>query len=477
MQASAFSDSLALIQQGLSIAPEHAPLLRLKADVERGLRDEQRSKQIARLVARAEQQLADGRLTAPKDDNAFASFEAVLALDPGHQRAIEGVQRIARRYAVLAEEKRAQGEHTEAQRLIEQGLAVVPGDRALLALRKALSQEPDKPRDQDQLEALLTKGEQQLTEYKLTRPLGDNALESFKQVLAMDAQNERAQAGLTQIAERYARLAAARSKAGKVDDAQAMLARGLEVDPTHAGLLALRESFQQAAAEQQQRHEELAGLLAAAERKMAAEKWFEPAGDSAYDLLQRALILDGQNQRVREGLGQIAAHCEQLARRRSEAGDLSGALAMVERGLEVDRTHSGLRALGDAIRQAVEKPLRPHDQLESLLAKAEEQMAAEQWTKPPGENAYESFKAVQAIDSGNERAKQGLQKIEKRYEQLARNQQQAGKLKEGLALVREGLRLFPGSSRLIAVRAALNRALAEAKARDEKRPFRPSGTF
>jgi serine/threonine-protein kinase PpkA len=487
VQAGAFSDSLPLIEEGLSIDPDNGALLGLKAEVERSLRDEEQGKQVARLLARAEEQLADERLTAQRAAHAFASFEAVLTLDPENRRAREGVQRIAQGYADLAEEKRAQGKRDEARRFIEQGLSVVPDEPVLLALRKELHQELDKQIDQDRLEALLRKAEQQLAENKLTRPVGDSAFESFNQVLAMDADNERAEAGLTQIAERYAHLARARSKADDVDGAWTMVARGLEVDPTHAGLLALRESFQESATEQQHRHEALTKLVAEAERKIASEKWFGPPGDNAYELFKRALTLDAQDHRVREGLGQIADHCEQLAQRRSESGDLSGALAMVEQGLSVDPTHTGLRTLGDAIRQAVEQQQRDRDELERLLARAEQQIAAGQWSKPPGDNAFESFRAALKIDPGNERARQGLGQIEAHYEQLAHNEQQLGNPAEGLTFIREGLRHFPGSTRLIAARKRLNQAVAaqqeghqEQQLSPEEEPmprFRPMGTF
>jgi len=97
-----------------------------------------RESTVQRLLARAAAALEEYRLTVPADDNAFAYYREVLALDPGNTAAERGLEEIARRYARLAEQAMAEGDYAKAQVYVERGLEVRPGDATLAGLETEL---------------------------------------------------------------------------------------------------------------------------------------------------------------------------------------------------------------------------------------------------------------------------------------------------------------------------------------------------
>lgn len=152
--------SLVLIERGLAILPELEPtpseplvsppsvaLLETAPDPTAPPRVELRRPEpsallphdeIDRLLARADRQIEDWKLTTPAGDNAHETFEAIARLDGGRAIAEQGRQRIAALYLELAESRLRSGNPTRSLAFIERGLEVRPGDEQLLALRDAI---------------------------------------------------------------------------------------------------------------------------------------------------------------------------------------------------------------------------------------------------------------------------------------------------------------------------------------------------
>src|SRR5690606_13889959 len=87
--------ALAIAVPWATPAAEPAPPARQAAPV-------QERSAVQRLLARAEAQMADLRLTTPAGDNALETYEEVLTLVPGHEEALAGIRRIGLRYVDLA---------------------------------------------------------------------------------------------------------------------------------------------------------------------------------------------------------------------------------------------------------------------------------------------------------------------------------------------------------------------------------------
>ena len=98
-----------------------------------------------------------------------------------------------------------------------------------------------------QLVGLLLRAEAQRAANRLTRPVGDNAVETYRQVLALSPGHADAAAGIAAIKRRYTRLAAAARAKGLWRDAVAYYNAALEIDPDDRKIArALREIERQA---------------------------------------------------------------------------------------------------------------------------------------------------------------------------------------------------------------------------------------
>jgi len=78
---------------------------------------------------------------------------------------------------------------------------------------------------------------------------------------------------------------------------------------------------------------------------------------------------------------------------------------------------------------------------DSLIAKARNQMAKQQYLTPKNNNATATFKQILAIDLDNVEAKNGLQKIVKRYYKLALRKYKQGRFKGSMTWLERGLQV------------------------------------
>lgn len=92
-------------------------------------------RQVQRYLSLAEDRLASDQLSRPDADNAVYYFRQALTLDTQNAQAQSGLQRIALRYATLAEEALAKHQAAAARDLIARGLELEPDDPALRSLQ------------------------------------------------------------------------------------------------------------------------------------------------------------------------------------------------------------------------------------------------------------------------------------------------------------------------------------------------------
>jgi tetratricopeptide (TPR) repeat protein len=343
-----------------------------------------------------------------------------------------------------------------------------------------------------EIRRLLALADRQMKALRLTQPAGDNAYESYRQVMELDSGNAKAQAGLARIVKRYEALALRNKRKGELQKSLLYLERGLEIQPENAALLGLREEVQTALTdirrkaaelaqskhneevrkaaelaktEQARQHREITELLAQAERHLNAARFIQPEGDNAYASYRQVLVIDPNNVQAQQGLERIAAHYEQLARTQRGDKALQASLASIEQGLQVMPSHVGLLALRKEIEAALAEQEKRQREIARLLAEAERTLKAEPLTMSAGDNAYESYHQVLALDPDNSEAKAGLAQLAVRYERLARKHQRNGALQESLSYIEKGLEMLPNNGALLALREEVQIKLAEAARR------------
>ncbi|MFC6670087.1 ankyrin repeat domain-containing protein [Marinobacterium aestuariivivens] len=171
------------------IDKEQAARDRQRAAAELARREQQdRQRNVTRLLATAQRQVGANRLTLPAGDNAYATYTEVLDLDPGNQEAEAGLERIADQYVRLAERSGRDGDWNRSLEYIERGLRVRPKHAQLLALkediqaRQALAKQERQEAEaqRQQVANLLATAKRQLRAGQLTGPDGNNAHASYR---------------------------------------------------------------------------------------------------------------------------------------------------------------------------------------------------------------------------------------------------------------------------------------------------------
>lgn len=219
------------------------------------------------LLAQARVNLRRDRLTLPKGNSAFDDYLRVLALAPGHAEAMAGLEAIVRRYRSLARQRLDQGELALAQTYVERGEAVLNQfalsneERVGLAhLREALTEQrhqqnlAQKQRILEQKRQALAQARTQAELERWNQRLADTSsltvddlnkayrfymsmLEKQVQGAQLDEIRERFSAAFYTLGRHYFRQ-------NQMDLSGQLIAKGLEINPHHAELLALDARWQ-----------------------------------------------------------------------------------------------------------------------------------------------------------------------------------------------------------------------------------------
>lgn len=240
--------------------------------------------QIEALLVEAELRFAAGQLAEPEQDSAEHYFNQVLQLEQGNDAALAGLQRVrVARIEVLlneAEQRFASGQLKEpaqdsAEYFFSQVLLIDPGNStALDGLQRVR---------EARIGALLVLAEQRLGEGLLTEPARDSADYYYRQALAIDGQHAAVLAGLQRLLE-------------------ARIARFLRL----------------------------------AEQSIADKRLLLPEEDSAVYYYRQILGWSPDNAEALAGISRVAQLYRDMAAAAYRRGDFPAALAMIQRGLEVE---------------------------------------------------------------------------------------------------------------------------------------------
>jgi serine/threonine protein kinase len=134
--------ALDFVATGLSVDADSRRLWSLKTEINRQAEQAQQ-RRIQRLLVQANDALNAYKLTKPREDNALYYYRQVESIDPGNGEARRGREKIADRYAVLAEKEMNRFDYDSARRYITTGLDVDPQNRRLLQLQTEVNKRLD----------------------------------------------------------------------------------------------------------------------------------------------------------------------------------------------------------------------------------------------------------------------------------------------------------------------------------------------
>lgn len=492
LHRNAYELSLDFISRGLAVVDGDLALTELREHVEAELeverqrkQEQQRRRRIASLLQQAEQRFKSGKLVEPSGENAWEIYRQILQIDPQDADAQKGLLEISKHFESLARESLESGDGPQSLDYAEAGLRVLPDQQGLKDLyAKAQVQIQEQARRQAQeaerrrqVARLIKRAERQFAASQLIKPVGDNAYESYREVLHLEPGNAAAKAGLSGILAEYRRLSQRSLEARQFDESYHYATDGLTVQGDDEQLLALRREAQaqlkqeeRRRANEAERQRTIRNYLADARRQLKVAHLVSPPEDNAYESLRQVLQLDPHNAEAKQHMIQLVQRFVSTSREQLRNGELAASLESAQAGLQVQPEDPQLLSLRDqAMAKLEQQRKREADmsqqrrQVRQLLAKAERQLGASRFIEPMGENAYESYQQVLQLEPGNSEAKAGLFRMAERYKQLSRRSLREGNLSESLVYAAAGLKVMPNDKALMRLQDEARAKIDEAE--------------
>jgi len=223
------------------------------------------------------QGLADPQLAPTLMPRAANHYRQLLGRNPADPQARQGLRTIRENIQQQARSALESQRFSEVERLLALAGTTFPkaaNEPKFQRLQKRMQTAMD-------VKTLLEQAGERVQANALTTPLGDNAAERFKQVLALKPGHPQATEGLERIAQRYAALATRQLAAGNLEKAKGYVSRGLGVVADNAALTAIAKRLEQ--------RQSLDVALRQAQRLRKEGKALTPAGSSALDAYRKIL--------------------------------------------------------------------------------------------------------------------------------------------------------------------------------------------
>lgn len=415
--------------------------------------------QLNTLLERADKALAAGRLEGNQGNSARELYEAVRALEPDNEHAIEGLRKVGDAELVRARQAMAAHDYDTAQSALEDARSLLGGGDAVNAVARQLIKARQ---SQAQTALLIDRAQQAYARGQLDGDDGAAAL--YRQALQAEPDNAVARHGLDKVGDALATQARTALSDGQLDQADDRIGRIASLMPTYGDLPALRAALSQA---RQKAQAAIDGHLQQADEALRAGKVSGEGDDNALAQYQAALKIDPDNAKAKAGLGQVAQALLLRASASIDAGDTDDASRLVEQAAklaphsaELATIRSRLQSARDQSAQRQASHLDPDQQarVDKLLARAQAALEAGDIMSPPGASAYDLYSEVLNTDGNNAAALKGLQGLASHATNRFDRALSSGNLDEaGKMLVVLG-QLVPGD----ASQQALRRRLADA---------------
>lgn len=328
----------------------------------------------------------------------------------------------------------------------------------------------------------LAAAQQALDAGRLVTPADDNALARFRAVLAVDAGNAAATAGVQKV---FDALEAEMTDALRRPDAPAA-ARAFSAlqaaDPTHPNLTSLREQL--LALSRAPRPEatskakaatiavpkpvtaaaELTPNVALARTRLASGQWLDPENDNALFYLRQAQSLGENGSIVNIAATDLGSRLVDQSREFIAAGKVDQArtafAAAINVDAEFDLALPGLAEIGRQLDELTAAAATATNQINDALASAIKLRESAQLVEPAGNNAFEALRslAAQYPDAREVRAEQ--QRLVSVLLENARTAFAAANLDRAELLVSRADQLIPGMAATQSLRQQISAARA-----------------
>lgn len=361
-------------------------------------------------LLRAEQALAAGRF---QDDGsgpgARSLYNAILAVEPDHEAAREGLRRVGRGHLDSARAAATAGRVSDATVALEQARGLGVGAAELAEVESLLHSQASRDIAEGRLTALVDAAALALAEGRIEEP-DSGAIALYQQALALDPNNAVARAGVRDaLAPLVARARAAVESGGFVE-AERLLGAVTQIDPSHLELPELKGRLAEA---RKGRGEQIDALLRPARQRLARGEFTAPVGGSARDAFSAVLALDPEHIEARDALRRMGGDLLRRADVAMADFDFTAAESALDSAALLVPPPQGLAAA----RKRMEESRGRYQRLPSgesvdptkvaaLIAAAEAAIVDGRLLQPPGDSAFDSLRAALRMEPGNARARE-----------------------------------------------------------------------
>ena len=228
----------------------------------------------------------------------------ILTNSKNRREKLEAEQELTQQPSVQEEFPAEQPEITEPEPITEQ---VDEGQQDVQADQSALTSKIDE---------LLAGAEKNLNELRLTTPAGNNALEKFREVQALDPGNTDALNGIDRIVDEYIQLMDRAIDNKNLPSAHNYFNKGYRVNPEHSGLVSARQRLDAATEKNRLQQSQPVKESTSPEQKIPEPKIEEDASlvpESEREEIRKAhesILQEPKNTKARRELRKVAKQVE-----------------------------------------------------------------------------------------------------------------------------------------------------------------------
>jgi len=259
----------------------------------------------------------------------------------------------------------------------------------------------------DQTSLLLTQAEQARQAGKDIEPEGNNALQLYLQVLALEPSHQQANSAIEEIIDRYSDGIHSDLAEGYLDKADKNLQLLLAARPDSEKLLKLQAQLKTARSVQTS----LDLLLSQADDYRKQNSLLSPRGKNVLSTLRKVLELDPDNKAAMKRIETLASHYVGLSEKEIAAGDFLAANENISNVKLIDADHPALPQLRSKLAAL---KIKRQQQLNTLLSQAREALDANRVLAPPEKNALYLYQQALRIERRNAKAKKGIEEVKVR---------------------------------------------------------------
>ncbi|HEX7371098.1 MAG TPA: hypothetical protein VF284_12540 [Rhodanobacteraceae bacterium] len=376
--------------------------------------------QLNSLLSRADKAYAAGKLTGGPD-SARDLYVAARALDPDNEHALNGLQNVGNAELKRARDALDRHDYDDARQALEEARSLLGGGAGVAEVDHALAKAVLNSANAD---VLISQARAALANGRIDGSDGAAAL--FRKVLAGDPHNAVARHGMSQVGDVLATRIQTELGAGNRADARKTLADLSGLLPGYAQLPTLRANVAAADRAADAKRDQ---YLAQGQADLRAGKIAGSGSDNAEAQFKAALAADPDNAQAQAGLGQVAEALIVQANAAIDSGHphdakalLDQAAALAPKSADLAAARSRLAAGPVAHRiasasspaaQAQQPALTPAQsaKLARLVKRAKAAARKGNIMLPPGESAYDLYRAALGIDGNNAAAQAGLRAL------------------------------------------------------------------